>query len=138
MTNNGDNNIKETSQINSRKSNMIYYDSNFLNDNIINEIGNDSLYILDIDLSNNKKEKLSINKNNVTEKLKDINIKSYWRDIVKDPETSFILMIVDPSGKNDGNKRKSILDPNLKYIGICSVKIGKSFCCYLTFSNHLI
>ena len=64
MTNNGDNNIKETSQINSRKSNMLFYDSNFLNDNIINEIGNDSLYILDIDLSNNKKEKLSINKNN--------------------------------------------------------------------------
>ncbi len=64
MINNGDNNIKETSQINSRKSNMLFYDSNFLNDNIINEIGNDSLYILDIDLSNNKKEKLSINKNN--------------------------------------------------------------------------
>lgn len=64
MINNDDNNIKETSQINSRKSNMLFYDSNFLNDNIINEIGNDSLYILDIDLSNNKKEKLSINKNN--------------------------------------------------------------------------
>ena len=61
MINNDDNNIKETSQINSRKSNMLFYDSNFL---IINEIGNDSLYILDIDLSNNKKEKLSINKNN--------------------------------------------------------------------------
>ena len=76
-------------------------------------------------------------KNNVTEKLKNINIKSYWRDIVKDPETSFILMIVDDSEKNVGQKRKNILDPNVKYIGINSTSFGKSFACYILLSEKL-
>ena len=37
---------------------------------------------------------------------KNVIVKSYWRDIVKDPETSFILMIVDDCGTNKcGRKR---------------------------------
>ena len=35
---------------------------------------------------------------------KNIKIKTYWKDIVKDAETSFILMIVDDSGKKKGCK----------------------------------
>ncbi len=65
-------------------------------------------------------------------------VKSYWKDNIKDPETSFLLMIVDTKDKKSSNKRKSILDPNLKFMGICSQNIGKTFCCYLTFSNKLI
>ncbi len=76
-------------------------------------------------------------KNNVAEKLKNINIKSYWRDIVKDPETSFILMIVDDGKKNAGGKRKCILDPNIKYIGINSISFGKSFACCILLSEKL-
>ena len=64
-----------------------------------------------------------------------IKIKTYWRDIIKEPETSFILMIVDDSEKKSGLKRKDILNPELKYIGINSVTINKSFSCYLTFSD---
>ena len=61
-----------------------------------------------------------------------IPIKSFWRDIIKDRETCLILMIVDDTGPNSGKKRNDILDPNMKYIGITSKKIGKSFASYMT------
>ena len=64
-----------------------------------------------------------------------IPIKSYWRDIINDPEISFLMMIVDDTGKKSGMKRNDILDPNMKYIGICSKSIGKYFICFLTFSD---
>ena len=60
-----------------------------------------------------------------------IDIKSFWKDIVKDEETCFILTVVDDSIKNAGNKRNDILNKDNKYIGISSVKIGKSFACYI-------
>ena len=66
---------------------------------------------------------------------KKIYIKSFFRDIVKEPETSFILLIADDS-KNSGVKRKDILDRNQKYIGIVSKKIEKSFACYITFADY--
>jgi len=62
-------------------------------------------------------------------------IHSYWRDIIKEKETSFLMMIIDDTGLKAGLKRKDILDPNMKYIGICSTNIGKHFVCFLTFSN---
>jgi hypothetical protein len=65
---------------------------------------------------------------------KNIFIKSFFRDIVKDPESSFILLIADDN-KNSGKKRSDILDPNKKYIGIVSKKIEKSFACYITFAD---
>ena len=68
-------------------------------------------------------------------KEKGIPIKSYWRDIIKEPETSFLMMIVDDTGNKAGLKRKDILDPNMKYIGICSKYIGKYFICFITFSD---
>ena len=51
-------------------------------------------------------------------KSKGIPIKSYWRDIINEPETSFLMMIVDDTGMKSGMKRNDILDPNMKYIGI--------------------
>ena len=66
---------------------------------------------------------------------KNILIKSYFRDVVKEPETSFILLIADDS-KNSGVKRKDILDKNKKYMGIVSKKIDKSFACYITFAEN--
>ena len=66
---------------------------------------------------------------------KGIPIQAYWRDIIKEPETSFLMMVVDDTGVKSGLKRKDILDPNKKYIGISSIRIGKHFVCFLTFSN---
>ena len=71
----------------------------------------------------------------IKKKIDDgVEIKSFWKDIVKDPDTCFILTIVDDSGKHAGNKRSDILDKNNKYIGISSVKIGRSFACYIVIS----
>ena len=60
-----------------------------------------------------------------------VDVKSFWKDIVSDPESCFILTIVDDSGKNPGSKRDDILNKDLKYIGISTVKIGRSFACYM-------
>ena len=60
-----------------------------------------------------------------------IDVKSFWKDIVREPESCFILTVVDDSGKNAGSKRNDILSKDNIYIGISSVKIGKSFACYI-------
>ena len=66
---------------------------------------------------------------------KGIPIKTYWRDIINEKETSFLMMIVDDTGIKAGMKRKDILDPDMKYIGIGSTNIGKYFICFVTFSD---
>ena len=65
----------------------------------------------------------------------NININSYWIDIIKDPKISFLMMIVDDNGKKCGMKRKDLLDPNMKYIGISSIDNNGSFVCYITLSS---
>ena len=60
-----------------------------------------------------------------------IDIKSFWKDVVSDAESCFILTVVDDSGLNDGNKRLDILNKDNKYIGITTVRIGRSFACYI-------
>ena len=67
---------------------------------------------------------------------KGISIKSFWKDYIKDPESSFVLMVVDDSDKKPGNKRKDLLNPNYKFIGISSKMINKSFVCYITLSDN--
>ena len=63
-----------------------------------------------------------------------IRIKSFWREIVKDPEECLLLMIVDDCGNNCGNKRKDLLDPRITKIGINSINLGKYFACYIQLS----
>ena len=65
---------------------------------------------------------------------KGINIKSYWKNVIKDPEISFLMMIVDDNGSDSGMRRKDLLDPNMKYIGISSTEINGLFVCYITLS----
>ena len=75
-------------------------------------------------------------KNNVSAiKGQGINIDNAWKDLVKDAETSFLLMVVDDSGKKAGMKRNDILNPSYKYVGISSTMIGKSFVAFCTFSK---
>ena len=66
------------------------------------------------------------------------NIKGFWKDIIFDSEIAFILMIVDDEKKFPGKKRKSLLDPNMKYIGLSSKKIGNNFCCYFILNNSIV
>ena len=79
-------------------------------------------------------------KNDLTLKIENmvnngINVKSYWRDVIKDPEISFLMMIVDDNGIKSGMRRKDLLDPNMKYIGISSIEINGNFVCYITLSS---
>jgi hypothetical protein len=73
----------------------------------------------------------------IREKVKNgIIIRAFWRDIIKDPKINFLLMIVDDNPIKRGDKRKDIMDPNMKYIGINSGTLGKSFVCYTVLSNE--
>ena len=62
---------------------------------------------------------------------KGINIKSYWKEIIYEPETCFVLMIVDDTGKKAGFKRRNLLNPDYKYIAINSKMINNKFVCYI-------
>ena len=63
------------------------------------------------------------------------NIDVFFKDLIKIPEVSALLMIVDDSEKNPGKKRKAVLNPDFKYIGISSKFIGKTFIAYFAFSQ---
>ena len=68
-------------------------------------------------------------------KNEGINIDIFYKDLVKIPEVSALLMIVDDSGKNSGKKRMTLLDKDIKYIGVNSTFIGKTFIAYLSFAK---
>ena len=64
-------------------------------------------------------------------------INVFFKEMVKIPEVSALLMVVDDNGKNSCKKRKALLNPNFKYIGIRSKFIGKNFIAYFTFSRSI-
>ena len=47
------------------------------------------------------------------------------------------MMIVDDNGTRSGMRRRDILNPKMKYIGISSAEIKGKFVCYITLSNKL-
>jgi hypothetical protein len=63
------------------------------------------------------------------------NIDVFFKDLIKLPDVSALLMIVDDGEKNAGRKRNAVLNKNFKYIEINSKFIGKTFIAYFTFSN---
>lgn len=74
-------------------------------------------------------------KEKVKEVQKRANIDIYFRDLVKNPETSALLMIVDDIERNPGKKRNAILNPLYKYIGVSSIFIDHTFMAYFSFSK---
>ena len=64
--------------------------------------------------------------------LKDegISIDVYFKDLIKVPEVSALLMVVDDSFKNTGKKRMALLNKDFKYIGVNSKFVEKSFVAY--------
>ena len=66
-----------------------------------------------------------------------INIDSFFKDLIKLPEVSALLMIVDDNKKNPGRKRQAILNKEFKYVGINSHIISKTFVANFPFSNNL-
>ena len=63
------------------------------------------------------------------------NIDLFFKDLVKLPEVSALLMVVDDSVKNSGRKRQAILNKDFKYFGINSHFVGKTFLAYFAFSK---
>ena len=63
------------------------------------------------------------------------NIDVFFKDLIKIPEVSALLMIVDDSEKNPGKKRQAVLNKDFKYIGISSKFVGKTFIAYFSFSK---
>ena len=63
------------------------------------------------------------------------NIDVFFKDLIKIPDVSALLMIVDDSEKNPGKKRQAVLNSEFKYIGISSKFIGKTFIAYFAFSK---
>ena len=71
----------------------------------------------------------------VKEMRKNVNIDIYYKDLIKDPEISALLMVVDDNNKNAGKKRDAILNKDYKYIGISSKFYKNSFVAFLSFSK---
>mgnify|MGYP003571458095 CR=1 FL=1 len=67
---------------------------------------------------------------------KNEKINLFFKEMVKIPEVSALLMIVDDNlKKNSGKKRNAILNKDYKYIGISYGFIGKTFISYFSFSK---
>ena len=90
-------------------------------------------------LPNTEKELFDHNflKENIRPIMEKHQISVFFKDMVKIPEVSALLMIVDDSGKNICKKRKALLNPEFEYIGIRSKFIGKYFIAFLSFSKNL-
>ena len=79
--------------------------------------------------------------NYLKKKVKEIlskneKINLFFKEMVKIPEVSALLMIVDDNlKKNSGKKRNAILNKEYKYIGISYGFIGKNFISYFSFSK---
>ena len=61
------------------------------------------------------------------------NIDVFFKDLIKIPEVSALLMIVDDSGKSPGKKRQAVLNKDFKYIGISKQIYWKNFYCLFCF-----
>ena len=59
----------------------------------------------------------------------------FFKDLIRIPEVSGLLMIVDDTNKNAGKKRMALLNKDLKYVGVTSKFIGKNFIAYFSFSK---
>lgn len=60
-----------------------------------------------------------------------VSIEAYFKDCVRDPYTSVLLLIIDDNGKRKGKKRAALLNKKLTKIGINYADFGKkTFCAY--------
>ena len=74
-------------------------------------------------------------RNNGEKAKENTSLEIYFKDLIKDPEISVLLMIVDDNGKNSGKKRYCLLNDKYKYISINSKFIDKSFIAYFSFAK---
>jgi len=73
--------------------------------------------------------------NQVNNIRQNYNINVYFKNLIKNPEIAVLLLIVDDSKNNPGAKRKAILNPAFRKIGINSRFIGTTFVSLFSFSK---
>ena len=62
-------------------------------------------------------------------------VDAYFKEMVKSPKISALLMMVDDNKENSGKKRDLLLSTQLKYIGISSGFVIGTFVAYFAFSR---
>ena len=65
-------------------------------------------------------------KEKVLEKKEKQGILAYFKDSIRIPEISVLLMLVDDSVKNPRKKRETLLNPNYKFIGISASDVNSN------------
>ena len=76
---------------------------------------------------------LLINQVNIIRQNYNINV--YFKNMIKNPEIAVLLLIVDDSIHSPGAKRRAILNPNFRKIGINSKFINTTFVSFFSFSK---
>ncbi len=65
-------------------------------------------------------------KERLLEKKEKFGIEAYFKDSIRIPEISVLLMLVDDSAKNPRKKRETLLNPKYKFIGISSSDLNNN------------
>jgi hypothetical protein len=73
--------------------------------------------------------------NEMKKKGKEINL--YFKEFIRIPEVSVLMMIIDDNDKTNGLKRKILLSSKIKYIGISCKFIDNNFIAYFSFNKDL-
>ena len=74
-------------------------------------------------------------KEQVKQVRKKTEVDIFFKDLVKIPEISVLLMVVDDTTKNAGKKRLILLNKDFKYVGVTSKFIGKNFIAYFALAK---
>ena len=80
--------------------------------------------VLECPTEEKKIKDINIFKEKVLEKKDKYGIVGYFKDSIRIPEISVLLMLVDDSVKNPRKKRETLLNPKFKYIGISASDIN--------------
>ena len=80
--------------------------------------------VLECPTEEKKIKDMNIFKEKVLEKKDKFGIVAYFKDSIRIPEISVLLMLVDDSVKNPRKKRETLLNPKFKYIGISASDVN--------------
>ena len=82
--------------------------------------------VLESPTEEKKIKDINIFKEKVLEKKDKFGISAYFKDSIRIPEISVLLMLVDDAIKNPRKKREALLNPKFKYIGISASDVNIS------------
>ena len=79
------------------------------------------------------------NKNYLKNQINNIRsnrrVDAFFKDMIKNPEVSALLLMVDDNEKSNGKRRDIILRRDIKYVGISAGEVDGTFVAYFAFSG---